>query len=258
MLIDWFTVIAQIMNFVVLVFLLRRFLYGRILRALDLREKDIGERFKSAQDREKKSAEEAERLRRKEEDIEKRREELLAQARDEADAARRELLEQARREVEARKALWQKAVSGDRDEFLETIRDRARREFFRMSKKALQDLASADLEGAVVRQFLNRLRSMPDSGWRAAAAGSGRTGKVLVSSSFDIREPERTELEALLKQHLGGAEIAYSPQSGLIAGIEVSFSGERFSWDIDSYLDDLERRLGETFDSIGAGDARRT
>ena len=41
MLIDWFTVIAQMLNFLILVWLLKRFLYQPILDAIDAREKGI-------------------------------------------------------------------------------------------------------------------------------------------------------------------------------------------------------------------------
>ena len=41
MLIDWFTVIAQVINFLILVWLLKRFLYRPILNAIDAREKRI-------------------------------------------------------------------------------------------------------------------------------------------------------------------------------------------------------------------------
>ena len=41
MLIDWFTVAAQALNFLVLVWLLKRFLYKPILDAIDVREKGI-------------------------------------------------------------------------------------------------------------------------------------------------------------------------------------------------------------------------
>jgi len=41
MLIDWFTVIAQAFNFVILVWLMKRFLYKPILHAIDAREKRI-------------------------------------------------------------------------------------------------------------------------------------------------------------------------------------------------------------------------
>jgi len=41
MLIDWFTVGAQIVNFLILVWLLQHFLYKPILNAIDAREKRI-------------------------------------------------------------------------------------------------------------------------------------------------------------------------------------------------------------------------
>ena len=41
MLIDWFTVGAQIVNFLILVWLLKHFLYKPILNAIDAREKRI-------------------------------------------------------------------------------------------------------------------------------------------------------------------------------------------------------------------------
>jgi F-type H+-transporting ATPase subunit b len=39
MLIDWFTVAAQAINFLILVWLLKRFLYKPVLNAVDAREK---------------------------------------------------------------------------------------------------------------------------------------------------------------------------------------------------------------------------
>ena len=41
MLIDWFTVAAQAVNFLILVWLLKRFLYKPVLAAIDEREKRI-------------------------------------------------------------------------------------------------------------------------------------------------------------------------------------------------------------------------
>ena len=48
MLIDWFTVGAQALNFIVLVWLLKRFLYKPILNAIDAREKLIAAKLADA------------------------------------------------------------------------------------------------------------------------------------------------------------------------------------------------------------------
>src|SRR5690625_1258947 len=46
--VDWFTVIAQILNFLVLVWLLKRFLYKPVLNAIDEREKKIASELEDA------------------------------------------------------------------------------------------------------------------------------------------------------------------------------------------------------------------
>ncbi len=47
--IDWFTVAAQVINFLILVWLLKRFLYKPILAAIDEREKGIAAQLASAE-----------------------------------------------------------------------------------------------------------------------------------------------------------------------------------------------------------------
>jgi len=55
MLIDWFTIGAQALNFVILVWLLKRFLFKPILHAIDEREKRIATELANA-DKEKADA----------------------------------------------------------------------------------------------------------------------------------------------------------------------------------------------------------
>ena len=63
MLIDWFTVVAQIVNFLVLVALMKYFLYERIVRTIDEREKHIAKRLAEAGDKNKAARDNAERFR---------------------------------------------------------------------------------------------------------------------------------------------------------------------------------------------------
>jgi F-type H+-transporting ATPase subunit b len=48
-LIDWFTVAAQIVNFLILMALLKYFLYDRVVKAMDEREEKIHSRLQQAE-----------------------------------------------------------------------------------------------------------------------------------------------------------------------------------------------------------------
>jgi len=99
-LINWFTVVAQIVNFLVLVFLLKYFLYDRVIRAMDQREQKIQQRLQEAEEKKQEAEQEAEAYGKKNRDFDAKREEMLAQAKKEADARRKELTEEARQTVD--------------------------------------------------------------------------------------------------------------------------------------------------------------
>ncbi|MCF8123589.1 MAG: hypothetical protein K9K34_14360, partial [Desulfarculaceae bacterium] len=73
MLIDWFTVAAQVVNFLILVWLLKHFLYDRIIKAIDQREADIAARSEEAEAKQDAAA-------RKESELAQRRRELEEQS----------------------------------------------------------------------------------------------------------------------------------------------------------------------------------
>ena len=97
MLFDWFTVGAQALNFLILVFLMRRFLYKPILHAIDEREKRIAAELANADAKMAEAQKERDDYQQKNEELDQQRAALLAQATDEARIERQRLLHEADR-----------------------------------------------------------------------------------------------------------------------------------------------------------------
>ena len=76
--VDWFTLIAQVVNLLVLVGLLKHFLFGRIVRAMNEREATIAGRLEEAARGRALAQQEAESLRAKHRELEEQREQILA------------------------------------------------------------------------------------------------------------------------------------------------------------------------------------
>jgi F-type H+-transporting ATPase subunit b len=111
MLIDWFTVGAQVVNFLILVWLLKRFLYKPILHAIDEREKRIAARNLRTPTREKAEAEkERDEFQKRNDEFDEQRAELLSKAKGEARAERQRLLEEARLAADALRAKQEDAL----------------------------------------------------------------------------------------------------------------------------------------------------
>ena len=97
--IDWLTVTAQILNFLVLAWLLKRFLYRPVIDAMTQREQRIATRLAQAAQREAQAQAEARTYSDKVAAFDRDRQAQLAQAREAAEHERRSLLESARGEA---------------------------------------------------------------------------------------------------------------------------------------------------------------
>ena len=106
--IDWLTVIAQIVNFLILIWLLKRFLYQPVINAMDRREQRIAERLHNAELREQAAADTRLDYQHKIEALEQDRDALIKQAREAAESERRVLLDEARNEVAEKRSHWQR------------------------------------------------------------------------------------------------------------------------------------------------------
>ena len=71
MLIDWFTVAAQALNFLVLVWLMKRFLYKPILHAIDEREKRIAAEMANADKKKAEAEKESDEFKHKNEEFDR-------------------------------------------------------------------------------------------------------------------------------------------------------------------------------------------
>jgi F-type H+-transporting ATPase subunit b len=146
MLIDWFTVGAQALNFLILVWLMKRFLYKPILDAINARETLVAKQLAEASTKMDEAQRQRDEFARKNDDLDRQRAALIAKATDEADAERRRLLEEGRKTAETQSARRREALTNDARNLDRAIRRRTQQEVFSIARKALTDLAAASLE----------------------------------------------------------------------------------------------------------------
>jgi F-type H+-transporting ATPase subunit b len=253
-LIDWFTVAAQMVNFLILVALLKYFLYGRITKAMDEREERIASRLHEAEQWQQEAAAETAAYRQQRQELEAKRAALLAQARDSAATQRQELLAAARQEVESMRARWQKAMHDEQETFLHDLRQRASQQLLAVARRALTDLAHADLEQQMVGTFVDKLRTLDDNAWEALAASQHDADQPLVVySAFVVPPVTRQQLQHLLQERLGAAvRVRFETLSEVLCGIELRTNGGKIAWTLEHYLDTLEESLATAFAEIRA------
>lgn len=247
MLIDWFTVIAQAANFLILVWLLKRFLYKPVLNALDAREKRIAAELADADAKRAGAKMEREEFQRKNKEFDQQRVALLNKAMDEAAAEHRRLLDEARKDSEALRAKLQDMLRNEYQNLNEEIARRTRAEVFAIARKALMELAGSSLEERMVDVFIRRLRELgsEEKGRLVSILKSSPT-PVLVRSAFDLSPAQRALIEGAVKEILAAeTQVRFDVVPDLVSGIELTMQGQKVAWSIADYLASLEKGVNE-------------
>jgi F-type H+-transporting ATPase subunit b len=241
--IDLFTFVAQIVNFLILMALLRIFLYKPILNAMNQREEKIASRLEEAREKEKQAQQRAEDYRQKQQEIERRREEILNEAREEVRQRRQEWLSEAQEEVEHAKSDWHTDLQQEKERFWQQFQQRAGQQFLAIARQALRDLADANLERQVVITFTGRLESLDEQDeFRDILRQSDEA--PVVRSAFELSDDMKQQLSVALNQHISNKkDIQFRQDSELISGLAIQLDGHELSWSIRHYLTSLEERL---------------
>jgi len=247
MLIDWFTIVAQALNFLILVWLLKRFLYKPILNAIDAREKRIAAELADADTKKAEAQKEHDEFRKKNEEFDQQRAALLTKATDEANAERLRLLDEARKAADALSARRQESLINDARNLNQAVSRSTQSEVFAIARKALTDLATTSLEERMGELFTRRLRTM-DGKSKALLGGALKTASepAFVRSAFDLPQEQRAAIQNALNETFSAEiRIRFETAPDLVSGIELATNGQKVGWSIADYLASMEKAVGE-------------
>ena len=246
MLIDWFTVGAQALNFIILVWLLKRFLYKPILDAVDAREKRIAAELADADTKRADAQKERETFEHKNHDFDQHCAALLKKATAEAATERKRLLDEAGQAADALAAKRRDALQNEVVALDQAIRRLTQQEVFAIARKTLTDLASATLEHAMIDLFIHRLQELaPKARAEMAKATSEASDPAIVRSTFDLPEAQRDAVQKAVRDVFGtDGQLRFETAPEIVSGIELSAGGQKICWSIADYLAAMEQGVG--------------
>lgn len=250
MLIDWFTVIAQIINFLVLVFLLQRFLYQPIRQAMQARQQKIDSYWQEAERQQGEAKLAAASYRQQQQALEQQREKWQLAMREEVESQRQQLLVQVREEVEQKSAAWRQALGQEQAQFLQNLRGQIAQQTWQIARQALRDLANADLEQQLLAVLVERLGQLKGGEREAIAQSLAQSEQAIaVRSRFPLSLQGQQTLRELLQEQFGrqvGVQFSTSPTP--LCGFEVRLGGYEIAWNLQDYINTLEERLARAIE----------
>ncbi|MEP6960430.1 MAG: F0F1 ATP synthase subunit B [Acidobacteriota bacterium] len=247
MLIDWFTVGAQALNFLILVWLMKRFLYKPILHAIDERENRIATELADADKKKAEAQKEHDEFQHRNTEFDQQRAAMLGKARSEAQAERQRLLDEARKAAVDLSSKHLAALKDEEHSLHQAVTRRTQQEVFAITRKALADLATTSLEERMGEVFTRRLREMNGK----AKGDLGEALKTdaepaIVRSTFDMPADQRAAIQNAINETFSAEiRIRFETAPDQICGVELTSNGQKVAWSIGDHLDSLEKGVDQ-------------
>lgn len=245
--IDWITVLAQIANFLLLVWLLKRFLYQPIMRGIDEREAEIARRLAAASAAHEQARQVEQDFLQQTGQFHASKEQELASVIAAAEEQKEKILHQGRQQLEQEQQQWQQYLQQERSEFMQQLELQAAHTLAELLRNALQELAGQPLEQAMLQKMPQRIQVvLPELG-----TAIGQSSAARVTSHVPLSPASQEDFVQQMAQLLPGLHWSFLVNDQQSPGLHVQIGGAQLEWTLDSYVDGLQQQMSAQFGGSG-------
>ena len=239
--IDWITVIAQIANFLLLVWLLKRFLYRPILDGIDAREAEISRRMAQAGEARNKAEAAGADYQKLKSQLLSDQDEVVDEALRAAESQRDILLANARSKFKQEQEGWHRYLQQERSKFTTQLQQAGTETLLELTRKALHDLADETLEGAIVRHVSTHLHAIA-----AELSQAIDDNSVAVATTYEaLPEAAQMQLQTDMDKLLPGIALRFETDAQQSPGLILRVGSAQVAWTLDSYIDEFDALLND-------------
>ncbi|WP_316676016.1 F0F1 ATP synthase subunit delta [uncultured Tolumonas sp.] len=230
---DWSTFVLEIINFLALVWILKRFLYQPVLTTLAERRAGVERTLREAQGKENSASALKTQYESRLADWEQEKTtaralfatEIAAERQRQMESLNKELLVERERNV-AQETHRQEVL---RQELAAECNLQARQ----FASKLLAKLASPELEARLIELFIEEIKVIPAEQSRLIQIGLDGHGNGVVTSAYPLSVAQRKQISTVIDDQLElHSQLEYIQDANLLAGLRISLG----AWQLDLSL----------------------
>lgn len=257
--IDLFTFVAQIINLIILLFLLRRFLYTPVLKAVENRQQAIATELAEAKAAKQSALAMEKKCAAKIQEIEQQKDHILENARNEAIMLANKLNDEAKTQYMQNKKQWLKHLQSEQYDFEVSVQNLLLKNFELFTKQAMQQLADISLETLIIKQFISKINMLSVTEKKAYITAFQNKQHLNIRTSHPLNNDSQQQIISILQKQLQlqpAAQFSFTEDKKLICGVAVYADEQCIEWSMDNYLqsfkENLHKEILKSFDRGGA------
>lgn len=242
MIIDWFTVLVQIFNFLVLVYILKYFLYKPIFEAIDRRKQEIENSIRRAEKKEAEASAFEEEYQRKKSELEGQERRIVDEANAKASLFLKEKIAEMEKDIKDLKNKRIEKIHKDEEEFRENLLELFKKTVFKLTSKVFEELAGRAFEEGIFETFLFYLREeLPKIKDKISDEST-----VKLISTQELNIEQKKQFQTICDSEIHRAKYQYLIREENIAGVKLFIQGFELPWCVENSLRTLEEEFSES------------
>lgn len=237
-----FTIIAQLINFSVLIYLLNKFLYKPVLATLEKRREDIKSKMEEIEDKLKESDKLKEEYLSKLKNLEKENSILKEKAVKEANEIKELELQKARQDLSEKKDRFNEYLNLEQQKLVENFNENLGELFINYSNNIFKSIANTNLDNEIANRMIENVNCLDNE--KIEEINKLNPDIIEIITSFEVNKEQQDNFEKAFKnKKINFSKIKYACNKDLILGIEVKIKSFVLSWNLKELTENFLKNI---------------
>lgn len=246
--ISLFEIIASIINFFILLFLLQKLFYKPVTKAMADRQDRIAKAEIEADIKTKEAKKLIEDYDEKIANIEVEKKSILDKSRQEALENKDYLLEKYKKEADIKRQIFLNEVEDEKESFIKSLRYELGENAVKIASQILNTISTKDLEEEVFKSFLDELETIKEK--IPVKDILDEKNHVTLFSSSELPRRNKDKIKLALQESIPQINhISYEIDKDLIIGYKLNLETYTVHNNIKNYLDQVEDNINNILES---------
>lgn len=243
--IDLFTFCVQIVNFLVLVFILNRILIKPLMTSVENRRKNIIKQNEDIALKQNELSSEIKLYENKISDFENFKVEEKRKFDLELQEQRNLKTIEIQKEFEDEKEKFLDKFMSEKNSLVDSITESVCLNLSNLLEKIFIDLADEDLENKIVKKFIFKLKNI-NSSELEKIKNLGKDTKIIINSNFDLSVDNKDAIINFLKEQNIDNDLLFSQEKGIILGVKMTVGNIIINSNVQDIIEQFNSELKNT------------
>ena len=251
--IDLVTLIAQIINLLVLIWLMKKFLYQPVLKMISERQALIDAEIERAHQARQEALLQEAKYNRKVADFEAKRSDMMGQTRQEVEAFKQKLLAESKQAISYSRKNWQVELEQEKQSFDAGLQASIVKNFKLFARDALKDMADVELTSLILKKFEEKMQKMSKPVYKQMLNNILKNGRITVFTDSKLDTKTKAGIKSFLTDLFrldATVKFEFEEDTDLICGVLIQAGEHQISWNLKNYLEDFEDNMDVAFNEL--------